>query len=456
MINKLIEYFENKKILILGFGMEGQSTYKLIRKYFPNQRLYISDKKDNLKNNCRLIEKDKNLEIYGGDEYLNRLDEYDIIMKSPGIVLKDINISDIETKIKSQLELLLEFFNIYSIGITGTKGKSTTSSLIYKVLKDQGKDVILLGNIGIPVFDCINEIKEDMYVVLEMSSHQLEFMNLSPNIAIFLNAYEEHLDHYSSLDSYIEAKCNIYKHQKQKDYYIYNADIKTILDKNIKYETDANKYAVTLNNIEDNKIENNVNNKDNKIFINEKEIYNALDERRLLGMHNFNNIMFVLTVGEILKLNLKETIKTINNFEALPHRMEYVGKYDGITFYNDSIATIPEATINSIEAIKNVNTLIIGGLDRGIDYSKFIKYLDSSSIENIICLPTTGHKIGKKITNNTKHIYYVENLEKAVEIAKENTKKDSICIMSPAAASYGFFKNFEERGNKFKNLVMKH
>lgn len=137
-------------------------------------------------------------------------------MKSPGISLKDMDLSNTRKKIKSQLELLLEFFKIYTIGITGTKGKSTTSSLIYKVLKDQGKEVLLLGNIGTPVFDWIDEIKENMYLVLEMSSHQLEFMDLSPNIAILLNIYEEHLDHYKSLDSYIDAKCNIFSHQKNQ------------------------------------------------------------------------------------------------------------------------------------------------------------------------------------------------------------------------------------------------
>ena len=222
MINELIKYFENNKILILGFGLEGKSTYNLIRKYLPNKKIYISDKKENLKNECDLIKDDNNVEVNSGNTYLDNLKDYDIIMKSPGISLKDIDLSDIRIKIKSQLELLLEFFNIHSIGITGTKGKSTTSSLIYKVLKDQGKDVLLLGNIGTPVFDWIDEIKENMYLVLEMSSHQLEFMDLSPNISILLNTYEEHLDHYKSLDSYIEAKCNIFSHQKESDYYIYN------------------------------------------------------------------------------------------------------------------------------------------------------------------------------------------------------------------------------------------
>ena len=454
MINELIKYFENKKILILGFGLEGKSTYNLIRKYLPNKKIYISDKNEKLKDNCEVIKNDNNVELKCGSTYLDNLQDYDVIMKSPGVSLKNIDLAYIKTKIKSELELLLEFFNIYTIGITGTKGKSTTSSLIYKILKDQEKDVLLLGNIGTPVFDWIDEIKENMYLVLEMSSHQLEYMDLSPNISILLNVYEEHLDHYNSLDAYIEAKCNIYSHQKESDYYIYNADIDKILDKNMKFKTNSTKYAVTLKDTASN--ENNVARlKDGLICINEEKIYDTNSERKLLGVHNLNNIMFALTVSNILNLNKDKTIETINNFEALPHRIEYVGKYHDITFYNDSIATIPEAAINSIEALKNVNTLIIGGLDRGIDYTKFITYLDNSNIENIICMPTTGHNIGKRLSNNGINKFYVETIEEAVNIAKKYTKKDSICLLSPAAASYGFFKNFEERGNKFKEFVRK-
>lgn len=446
MINELIKYFEDKKILILGFGMEGKSTYNFIRKFFPNKKLYIADKNSNLE-----IE-DSNIQINCGETYLENLKDYDIIMKSPGISLKDIDISTIKEKIKSQLELLLETFNVYTIGITGTKGKSTTSSLIYEILKTQNKKVLLMGNIGVPVFDCIEQIKENMYLVLEMSSHQLEFMDYSPNISIILNAYEEHLDHYNSFDAYIDAKCNIYSHQKKGDYYIYNLDINKIVEKNAKFNTDATKYGITLNgsSVEEN---NKVYIKNEQIYINDKSVYSINNNRQLLGKHNLNNIMFVLTISEILKLDLNKTIDIINNFKALPHRIEYVGKYNDITFYNDSIATIPEATMNSIEALSPVNTLIVGGLDRGVSFDKFISYLNNSNIENIICLPVTGHKIGKQINNKDINIFYVENMEQAVNIAKKHAKKDSICLLSPAAASYGFFKNFEDRGNRFKELV---
>ena len=447
MINNLIEYFKGKKILILGFGREGQSTYKLIRKYLKKQKLYIADKNENLEKECIFLREDKNVVSIGGEKYLENLNSYDLIIKSPGISFVGIDTTEFYSKIKSQLELLLEFFNIFTIGITGTKGKSTTSSLIYKILKDQNKNTMLLGNIGIPVFDFIDDFmeKEDITLVLEMSSHQLEYMDLSPNIAILLNIYEEHLDHYKSFEKYIEAKCNIYKHQKETDYFLYNID-NEILNKYIK-DTRAITYKVSM----EGKKESNINLKDEKIFFNNKEIYNTKEPRNLIGNYNLNNIMFALGVSEILKLDIDKTIKSIREFKTLSHRLELVGKYDSIYYYDNSIATIPMATIEAIKALKNVDTLIIGGMDRGIDYNDFIKYLNNSNVNNIICMPKTGHDIAKKIENKNKYI--VDTLEQAVDISKKVTAKEKICLLSPAAASYGFFKNFEEKGNLFKKLV---
>lgn len=452
MIDKLLEYLENKKILILGFGKEGISTYKFIRKHFQNKKIYIADKTNA---NEEIILKDKNVDINFGDNYLDNLKDFDIIMKTPGISFANINIESFKEKIKSQLELFLEFLDVTTIGVTGSKGKSTTSSLIYQILKDQNKDTVLMGNIGVPVFDCIEDIRESTIVVLEMSSHQLEYMDVSPNIAILLNIYEEHLDHYKSLKEYTEAKINIGRFQKNSDYFIYNVDNKIIKECIDEIETlNDIKYEVSYNGNLSNDNSNKVYIKDDYIYINENKVYNINDKRNLLGNHNLNNIMFVLAVCNILKLNLKKAKETISNFKGLEHRMEYVGKYNNIIYYNDSIATIPEATINSIRALKNVDTLILGGMDRGISYNEFIKFLNSGVVRNLICMPDTGYKIADSL-NCSSNIYKVETLEEAVELSKKITRKDKICLLSPAAASYGFFKNFVEKGNKYKELVKK-
>jgi len=451
MIRELVNYLENKKILILGFGLEGQSTYKFIRKYLKNKTLYIADQKEQFYKENSLLDKEKNAVYISGEKYLDNLKDYDLIIKTPGISFAKINIEEFENKIKSQLELLLEFFDVYTIGITGTKGKSTTSSLIYEVLKRQEIECMFLGNIGLPVFDYIDQIKEKTTLVLEMSSHQLEYMNKSTNIAILLNIYEEHLDHYKTLNSYADAKCNIFKYQSDEDYFLYNIDSQILERKVNEYKIKSKKYKIS---IKDNTNESDkVILIDNKVYLNNKKLYNQSDKRKLLGKYNLSNIMFVLTISEILKLDLNKTIETINDFEPLPHRIEKVGEFNGITYYNDAIATIPEATINSVEALEKVNTLIIGGMDRGVSFDNFIKYLNESNIENLICMPKTGHDIGKKIENKRINVTLVETIEEAVILAKNVTKKGTICLLSPAAASYGFFKNFKEKGDTFKRLV---
>lgn len=441
MINNLIDFLTNKKILILGLGKEGISTYKLIRKYLKEQPIYIGDYNEDIKNN-ELFKNDKNIIFKVGKNYLNNLNDYDLIIKTPGISFKDVDTLKIKDKITSELELFLEFFPVFTIGVTGTKGKSTTSSLIYQMLKEQGKKCLLLGNIGNPVFDYLDEIEENMFVVLEMSSHQLEFMHKSPNIAILLNIFEEHLDHYNSYREYALSKCNIYKHQKANDYFLYNIDNKMLQE--VVHHPCSVTYQVSLNKDGD------IYFKDNKVYFKDKILFDNQEKRNLLGTYNLNNIMFVLGVSEILNLNLSQSVKSICNFKTLEHRLELVGTYHNITFYNNSIATIPEATIEAIKALENVDTLIIGGMDRGIDFQPFIDYLNNCSIKNIICLPKTGHDIGKKLN---KPGIMVETLEEAVKVAKEVTSPGKICLLSPASPSYGFFKSFEERGNLFKELV---
>ena len=445
MINDLVTYLKDKKILILGFGREGKSTYNLIRKYLKEQEIYISDQKEDFWKEYDYLKEDKYARFISGEGYLEGLQDYDIIMKSPGISFAKMDTSKYINKIKSQLELLLEFFkNITTIGVTGTKGKSTTTSLIYTMLKEQGKKALLLGNIGTPVFDYIDTLEDEITLVLEMSSHQLEYMKVSPKISIILNIFPEHLDHYQSFKEYAEAKCNIFKYQDEKDIFLYNVDNENL--KELVKSVPKNTYKVSLND------ENsNVYLKKDKVYFNGKVIYDKNEPRNLKGDYNLSNIMFVLALSEIMGLELNKTIQSIKEFKTLAHRLEFVGKYNDILYYDNSIGTIPEATIEAVNALKEVDTLIIGGMDRGIDYTEFIQYLNNSDINNIICMPKTGHDIAKNLKQ--EKVYIVETLEEAVKIAKDVTKKGKICLLSPAAASYGYFKNFEEKGDMYKELI---
>ena len=440
MYKKIIEKLENKKIAILGFGREGKSTYNFIKKHIANPDITIIDKED--------IDVDEKKIV--GDNYLDNLSDFDLIIKSPGISLKDIDISNIKDKITSQLELLLEVNKKNIIGITGTKGKSTTSSLTYEVLKDQLEDVYLLGNIGVPVLDEVENYNENTKLVIEMSSHQLEFIRVSPHIAAILNLYQDHLDHDGTVTHYHQNKLNIFKYQDSDDYAIYSSD-NNYLRELINDDYKGNKYTVRFDNLELDGNTTRIIDKD--VFINNCLVYHD-DKRNIIGDHNLKNIMFVLTISKILNLDMDRVKKVIEEFHGLKYRMEFIKNVNGIDYYNDTIATIPDATISAIKAIGNIETLIMGGLDRGIDYSGFIEYLKNSSLKNIICMPTTGIKLGKILEKESnKNIFYADTLEDAYTKSREVTSKGGACILSPAAASYEFFKNFEEKGKAFENIV---
>jgi len=410
IVSDIREFLNNKSILILGFGREGRSTYNFIKKYVNYTKLAIADK-----NEPKCDEK-----VYFGDKYLEALDEYEIIIKSPGIPFFNIPESCIVT---SQTELMLMANRKNMIGITGTKGKSTTSSLIYYILKKAGKNTKLVGNIGVPIFDCLDEITDDTLLVCEMSSHQLERVKYSPHIAVLLNIYEEHLDHYLSYEDYQLAKVNIFRYQKDEDVVVYSNENELVCNY-------INKYA-------------------NGIKYSFPYDYDV--KSNLLGEHNKKNIMAARLVAH--KCGVGDTLikEVLKEFKGLPHRLEFVGEFCGIKYYNDSISTIPEATIMAIKSLNNVDTVIIGGMDRGIHYENFIEFLEYSNVKNIILMYDTGFRIYEAL--NRDGVTYVKDLEEAVGLAKKVTRQGEICLLSPAAASYGFFKNFEERGEIFCELV---
>lgn len=451
MYNKIVDLLKDKSIAILGFGKEGKSSYNFIRRHLGDVQITIIDKND-ITSSPEFFG-DCNVKIIWGDDYLNHLDGYDIILKSPGISFKDIDITSFRNSIYSQIELILEVDRKNVIGITGTKGKSTTSSLIYKVFKEQGKDVFLLGNIGNPIFDDVDNFSDDTILVIEMSSHQLEFLKSSPHVGIILNLYEDHLDHAGSIEHYHANKMNMFKYQSCDDIAIYSGDNHYLKKYIAAGGYKSCKYKVTSNIDSDD--QNSIILKDNKGFYNGEMLYDGNQNRILLGEHNLFNILFVMFVARLYNLDLDIASTSINSFKSLEHRLEEVGNFNGINYYNDTIATIPNATINGIKAIGNVDTLIFGGMDRGIDYTDLVNFLRDSSIKNLICMPDTGTKIGHIIEADDckKNIFFVDTLDEAVEVAGRVTEKGKSCLLSPAASSYNCFKNFEEKGKYYKEKI---
>lgn len=440
MYQNLIDYLQDKKIAILGFGREGKSTYNFIRKVLPNKKITIIDKLKEV----IMDYKDNNTSIIYGDNYLTSLNEYELIIKTPGISLIGVEIT---TEITSQFDLLLRFIPVKVIGITGTKGKSTTSSLIYQIIHDQIDNSYLVGNIGIPVFDIIEKLTQNSIIVAEMSAHQLKDIKKSPTIGIILNLYEEHLDYFLTKSNYYNAKLNMFKYQTKEDYALYydkNVDLKELIT-----EFNLNSNIIFLN--EDQII-------NGKYIKDDILIYDYNKGQKLIGKLNEIDILFALEVSRILKLDITKTEKTIRNFEPLPHRMNLIGTYQNISFYDDTLATIPKATINSINALKDVDTIIIGGMDRKIDYIEFTNDLLKTNVSNIICQPETGliiYDLLKKLTHD-KNVIYIDDLEKAVIKAYEITKKGKKCLLSPAASSYNVYKSFEEKSAKYKEYIEKY
>lgn len=443
MFNEIIDKLANKNIAILGFGKEGKSTYNFIRRH-SNQFLTILDKNDVLSSNPYLSS-DKNLNIITGSNYLDNLASYDLVIKAPGIALLDMDLSGVN--ITSQLELILEVDRKNIIGITGTKGKSTTTSLMYSVLHDQNSNCFLLGNIGNPIFDYIEEFDSDSILVIEMSSHQLEYVKCSPHIGVVLNLYQDHLDHTGTLEKYHNDKMHMFLYQDDSDIGIYDGQNEYLINLVSKNNYKSKLYRFMVDS------ESDIYVKDNKIYYDGSVIYDGDSKRNLIGSHNLKNIMVVLLISKLLGLDINRCISVINSFSPLEHRLEMVGTYNGITYFNDTIATIPEATINGINGLGNVDTLIFGGMDRNIDYSGFINFLKSSNVSNLIGLPETGHKICKVLEDCDKNIFTVDTIDEAVDIADRYTKRGSICLLSPAASSYNKFKNFEEKGNYYKNVI---
>lgn len=428
MLPKIIEYLKDKSILILGFGREGQSSYNYIKKYLPDKELTIADR------NSVTVD-GENIEIISGDGYLDRVNDFDVVLKSPGISFKDVEITD-GTEVTCEVDLFLRFADCRKVGITGSKGKTTTSTLTYEMLKAGGFDARLIGNIGVPVFETLDSLNPDTVAVIEMSSHQLEFTHASPEVAILTNIYEEHLDHYKGgMTGYVNAKLNIVRHQNENNTFIYNG-------------TQGISDWLDLDSVKSRKI---------GVKLDDALPFEITNEH-LLGVHNRQDVLFAYNAAKTFGVSDGDCEKGAENFSGIEHRMEKVGTFKGITFYNDCIATIPHAVECAVEALKTVDTLIIGGKDRGLDYSEFACWLAASNIGNIIGTPETGHSIVNAIRakGSDKTLICAADLDEAVRAAYEKTEKGKICLLSPAASSYNVYKNFEFKGRHYKELVNKY
>ena len=418
---------KDKKVLILGFGREGQSSFRMLLSVGGYQCLDIADA------NAVSSDLTATHNVITGAAYMDCLNDYDVVFKSPGIVLpKDI--SEYSCQFTCQADLFMQVFGAQTIGITGTKGKSTTSSLLYHILKCCGKDVLFGGNIGLPIFDITDQIHPRTIIVFELSCHQLEYAKHAPAKAILLNLYEDHLDHYGTVEKYWAAKKNIYKNQDYGDYLFCNPECLPASG-----ECKAAIIKVKTGDLPFSSFED-------------------VPGVTLRGTHNLFNTAFVYDVCRRYEISDKEFMDALASFKTLAHRLEFVGKLDDIDYYDDSISTTVESAISAIKAIPNAGTILLGGMDRGIDYNPLVEFLPNTRLEHIILMYDSGKVILEKLKNTAspafmERVHYIQDLADACTFAKANASKGTAVILSPASASYGVFKNFEQRGDFFKEQI---
>ena len=459
---KLVEfnnYIRNKKVAIIGLGV---SNLPLI------DYLYKLGSEITLFNNKPIEQLDKNIldKIYEyklkfsfGENYLNKLVGFDVIFRSPSC---RPDTPQIEEEVKrgalltSEIELVLEMCPGTTIGVTGSDGKTTTTSLIYEILKENNYKCYLGGNIGIPLFTKLGEMKPEDFVVLELSSFQLMTMKVSPQVAVITNVTPNHLDIHKSYDEYKEAKANIFKNQTENDLLVLNYD-NDITRNFAKEAIGSTVYFSSKEKLENGIIVDGETIKDCESGL-RRHILNT-KSTKLRGIHNAENMCAAIAATKRF-VTPEVQAKAISSFAGVEHRLEFVKEINGAKWYNDSIASSPTRTIAGLKSFDENIVLIAGGYDKHLDYTPIAKPI-VENVRSLILLGQTANKIYSAVTYELKFsdkelpIYKVNTLEEAVEKANEISKKGDVVLFSPASASFDMFKNFAERGNKFKQIVNK-
>lgn len=437
---------KGKKVLVVGMGRAGLAAAKLLKD--RGARVTINDRKgkEELREAFKELE-GRGIRIETGGHPLELLEDMELIVVSPGV---SPNIPLLERAkerkipIIDELELASSFLKIPIIAVTGTNGKTTTTTLIGEILKEEGKRVAVAGNIGHPLSSCIGEDYE--LIVSEVSSFQLErIKTFHPLISIMLNIAPDHLDRYQDMDEYIEAKKRIFMNQRKDDFAILNRDdphCRTL-------STEAKKIFFSQEELEEG------------VYLKEGKVMARLsgrlqkiicsEEIGIKGLHNLENVLAVTAACLILRVKVESIRKVLKEFKGIPHRMEFVREIEGVRFVNDSKATNVSAVMKSLASFKEPIILIAGGRDKGLDYSP-LRPLVEERVKVLILLGEAKEKIARALSPY-KRIKTTEDMKEAVAMAFELAKEGDCVLLSPACSSYDMFRDFEERGEVFKEAV---
>ena len=438
--------------LIIGFGREGRSVYRYLRNRLPSARIGIADKGE-----ISLDEpQSPHTELLSGPSYLSSAHSFDTIIRSPGVSIRDINPHLSATShLTSATNIFFAECQGRIVGVTGTKGKSTTSSLTAAILGRTLPDVRLVGNIGTPMLDYLEGATAGTLFVIELSSYQLEDLRRSPHVAILLNIVPEHLDYHGGFENYCSAKLAIARHQSSNDLLVLNESNQLLATRTTgfqgerRYFTEGNSSSALVS-VSDGTI----------CILKEGELTPLLrtEELPVIGPGNLQNALAAITCAVALGSTAAQIKEGLTTFKPLEHRLEFVAERFGISFYNDSLSTIPEALAHAIAALGDkVETIIAGGFDRGVDMTPIGPALASSKVKNLILFPTTGEKIWESAIAAAPSRSYikvdVQTMEQAVQAAYNLTSSGKTCVMSPASSSFSVFRDYRDRGDQFKDAV---
>ena len=443
----------NQRVLIMGIGVSGIATIRSLAKL--GAKISINDLKDEeeLKDVLEEI-KDIDVKKYLGNTRID-LSQIDLIIKSPGIppnnsILLEAKKKNI--KIINDIELGSEFSNSKNIiAITGTNGKTTSTILLGEILRTGNHDVFIGGNIGKSIIEEMFKGQEDDIFILETSSFQLEnTINFKPKISLVLNIKSDHLDWHGSLENYINAKKKIFQNQDSNDYTVLNYDDRLL--RSFEKEIKSN---IVYFSIED-KLDRGVYIDGGNIHINiQGENINLISLDRLLlkGRHNLENILGSVAVAYLMGVNIDNIRNRLLKFKGVEHRLEFVVEKSGRKFYNDSKGTNIDSSIRALEAIEAPIILIAGGYDKKIEFKDFIRAFQGK-VNALILLGQTALKIKETAEESGfTRSFLVSDMEEAVDLAYSLSQRGDNILLSPACASWGMFKNFEERGKVFKEAI---
>ena len=440
--------FKGKKITIMGLGLHGGGVG--VAKFFCQQDadVLVTDlkTKEQLKESLKKLKKYKNIKYRLGEHKKEDFVNADLVIKNPDVpndspfleVARKNNVS-----IKTDISIFFDLCQAPIIGVTGTKGKSTVATLIYELLKTKYKNTILAGNIGVSPLEFLNKINSrphqkfgSGWVVLELSSFELEGLAKSPQVAVITNILPDHLNRYANMERYIQAKKTIFKYQKSRDTLILNKD--NFIVRQFAGEAASKVYFFSL-----------------------KELPKGikLDNFKLLGNHNLSNLLAAIKVAEVLKIPPKNIEKSLKTFKGLASRQEFVGEIRGVKYFNDTTATMPEATIAAIRVFseefpESKLILICGGVDKRLKYGELAKII-KEKVGELIMLPGTASDKIKENLVSYLNMHEISSMSEAVEKSSKLAKKGDIVLLSPGAASFNLFKNEFDRGNQFIKEVKK-